>query len=285
MKKIWLKITAHARLTTQIGFVALSNSYFKGFAEGRIYQGKGKQLCLPGLNCYSCPGALGSCPIGSLQTVIGSRGFNFPFYVIGLLLIFGVVLGRFICGFLCPFGLVQDLLHKIPLRKKLHNLPGEKFLRFLKYIVLIVFVLLLPLLAVDASGLGTPYFCKFICPSGTLMGGVPLVLLNPLLQQAVGWLYAWKMLILVIVIVLAILLWRPFCRYLCPLGAIYSLFNPIALLRFTVDSDRCTNCRECREACPLHIPVYVKPNHGDCMRCGRCKRNCPNSAIHYRFGR
>ena len=49
---------------------------------------------MPVLNCYSCPGALGACPIGSLQAVLGDRRSGFPFYVLGTLMLFGVVLGR-----------------------------------------------------------------------------------------------------------------------------------------------------------------------------------------------
>lgn len=104
---------------SQLGFFLLINSYAKGFQSGQIFAGASKSICVPVLNCYSCPGALGACPIGALQTVLG-RG-RFPFYVLGLMMAFGVVLGRAICGLLCPFGLVQDLLHKIPLPK--YQLP------------------------------------------------------------------------------------------------------------------------------------------------------------------
>ena len=58
------------RRLSQAAFFALTNGYARGFAEGRIYKGSLKKLCVPGLNCYSCPGALGSCPIGSLQAVL-----------------------------------------------------------------------------------------------------------------------------------------------------------------------------------------------------------------------
>ena len=97
------------RLIIQIMSALLFNANFRGFAEGRIYTGKLKTACLPGLNCYSCPGALGSCPIGSLQAVVSGRKHGFSFYVIGILIFFAVVLGRLICAFLCLFGLVQDL--------------------------------------------------------------------------------------------------------------------------------------------------------------------------------
>ena len=112
----------------QAAWFALTNGYVLGFLEGKIYRGKLKSVCVPGLNCYSCPGALGACPIGSLQAVMDSGTFKFSCYVFGFLILFGTCLGRFICGWLCPFGLVQDLLHKAPLFKKRKNLPGHRWL-------------------------------------------------------------------------------------------------------------------------------------------------------------
>ena len=125
------------RLIIQACFTALSNGYVKGFIHGRIYNGDLKYICVPGLNCYSCPGALGSCPIGSLQATFGSRQYKISLYVLGLISLFGVFLGRFVCGFLCPFGLIQDLLFKIPFVKKICQLPGEKFLRWFRYIIFV----------------------------------------------------------------------------------------------------------------------------------------------------
>ncbi len=264
----------------QAAFAALSNGYWAGFRKGRIYSGPTKQFCLPGLNCYSCPGALGACPIGALQAVLGSRQFMFSCYVIGFLMVVGALCGRFVCGWLCPFGLVQDLLHKIPWPRKLRALPGERFLSRMRYVVLAVLVVLLPLFLVDALGQGAPWFCKLLCPAGTLRAGIPLVIANPILRELVGWLYAWKVAILVFLLLLSVVLYRPFCRYLCPLGAIYGPFNRIALYRYRVDLDACTSCGKCRERCPLDIAVYQTPNSSACIRCGICKQICPEGAVH-----
>ena len=274
------KIKRHARLLTQIGFTVATNGNLRGFYEGGIYRGNGKTVCVPGLNCYSCPGALGACPIGSLQGVQGSNTFRVSYYVLGLLVLFGALLGRFVCGWLCPFGLVQELLYKIPFFKKRRALPGEKYLRLLRYAALFVLVLALPMFLRDANGLSTPWFCKLVCPAGTLMAGIPLTLRNPLLAANIGFLFWWKVGVLAVVVVVSLLLWRPFCRYLCPLGAIYGLFNPIAAVRHTVETEKCTRCGACRRACRLDIPACEKPNAFDCVRCGDCLRACPTHALH-----
>lgn len=275
------KLRTHRRFRTivQACFAAISNGYVSGFAHGRIFEGVTKYVCVPGLNCYSCPGALGACPIGSLQATLTSRQFNIALYVLGMLTVFGTLMGRMICGFLCPFGLVQELLFRIPFVKKLRSLPGERGLRFLRFFFLAVFVILLPMTVADAVGVGEPWFCKYICPAGTLEGGIPLVLLNEGLRRAVGFLYTWKLLILAVVLLLSVILFRPFCRYICPLGALYGLFHKVSFCRFKVDEAKCTKCGACQMVCGLDIPVWQKPNSIDCIRCGECKKVCPTGAI------
>ena len=275
--------SARRRLLIQLAFTAISNGYLKGFARGQIYTGSTKYLCLPGMNCYSCPGALGSCPIGALQATLNSRQYKVSLYVLGLLTIFGTLLGRFVCGFLCPFGLLQDLLFEIPFVKKLRRLPGEKALRRLRFVFLGIFVILLPLFVIDITGLGEPWFCKWICPVGTLEGGIPLVLLNNAMRGAAGFLFRWKLVILIITVLSSIIIYRPFCRYVCPLGAVYGLFNKISLYRIKIDSEKCVGCTACQKACKLDIPVWKNPDSMDCIRCGECKAACPHNAISTTF--
>lgn len=258
----------------------LTNSYLAGFFYGKIYRGSLKKLCVPGLNCYSCPGALGSCPIGAMQAVIGSWNLKAAFYAAGFLMFVGALIGRFVCGWLCPFGLIQDLLHKIPFPAKLKTLPGERMLRKLKYVILVLFVILLPMFVVDVLGQGAPYFCKLICPAGTLEGGIPLVLLNRSMHSALGWLYLWKNVLLLILLFLSILIYRPFCKYICPLGAVYSIFNPISVFRYRIDKKACTGCGTCAKVCKMNIDPAQNANHPECIRCGACKKACPAGAIH-----
>lgn len=272
-----------ARHWIQAAWLIATNSYAAGFLEGKIYRGALKNICLPGLNCYSCPGAVAACPIGSLQAVIGSWQYNLSLYMAGFFLIVGVLCGRLVCGFLCPFGLVQDLLHKIPFFRKIRTFRGDRLLRYLKYVILLVFVIVLPLTVVDIIGQGSPAFCKYICPSGTLFGGWPLVAANPSLQGMVGWLFAWKNVILLVTILAAIVIYRPFCKYLCPLGAIYALFQRVSLYQMTVEEARCVHCGLCEKACNMGIDPSKTPNHPECIRCGDCKKACPYGAIRSRY--
>ena len=270
---------ADIRTFIQVCTAALANGYIKGFARGRIYDGPLKQLCVPGLNCYSCPAALGACPIGSLQGMLGSHNFKAALYVVGFLVVFGTLLGRFVCGFLCPFGLVQDLLFKVPFVPKLRRLPGERGLRWIRFVILGLFVILFPMVLIDVSGLGEAWFCKYICPTGTLEGGIPLVLLDNSMRSAIGFLYRWKILLLAITLAASLVIYRPFCRYICPLGAIYGLFNKVSFYRFSVDTSRCTGCGTCTKVCKFNIDVFKNPNSMDCIRCGECRTECPQKAI------
>lgn len=267
------------RLIVQAAWTALTNGYLYGFTSGKIYTGKTKDLCVPGLSCYSCPGALGSCPIGALQATLGSPEHKFAFYTLGILMLFGSLFGRFICGWLCPFGLVQDLLYKIPLFRKRKNLPLHSRLKWTKYVVLALFVVILPGFIADAAGLGEPWFCEYICPSGTLFGGVPLTAVNEDLRSAIGFRFWWKLGLLLAILTASVKYHRPFCKYLCPLGAAYSLFNPIALYRYRVSRESCTDCGACRRVCKADISPNVTPNSLECIRCGDCLKACPHGAL------
>ncbi len=266
----------------QAAAALLSNPHLSNFPKGGIYRGAGKNVCVPGLNCYSCPAAAGACPIGAYQAVAGSAKYGFSYYITGILILFGVLLGRFICGFLCPFGWFQELLHKIPTKK--FSTKKLKYLTWIKYAVLSVTVFLLPALAVNDVGMGEPFFCKYICPQGVLEGAIPLSVVNSGIRSALGGLFTWKFGILIAVTALSVLFYRPFCKWLCPLGAFYALLNKVSLFQMKVDKSKCVACGKCAEACKMAVDVTKTPNHTECIRCGMCVRACPTDAVRFRYG-
>lgn len=265
------------RFGIQAAATLLQNANFRGFFTGRIYTGELKNVCVPGLNCYSCPGAVGACPIGSLQSFLASRPIRVPYYVLGLLLFFGALLGRAVCGFLCPMGFLQELIHKIPVFKKVNHFKGDKLLRKLKYLILAL-MLVLPLFVAL-----TPFFCKYVCPAGTLAGTM-LAAADTQVRGLLGGLYGWKFFVLSLLLALSLIVWRPFCKYLCPLGAIYGLFNRVSLYRNSLDADKCVSCGACAAACRMCVDPAKTPNHSECIRCGDCVKACPTGALKCGFG-
>lgn len=265
------------RRCIQLVSALLYNAHLPGFLSGSIFKGPVKGVCVPGLNCYSCPGAVGSCPLGALQNALSNLPNKLPLYIAGFLLLVGVGLGRVVCGFLCPFGLIQELLHKIPSPKLRKNRWTRK-LSWLKYGVLAVFVVVLPVWYAFARGLPVPTFCKYICPAGTLEGGFPLLALRAEYRSLAGWLFSWKALVCVAILILCVFLYRAFCRFLCPLGAIYSLFSRLALLAVRVDEDLCDSCGACVRACEMDVK---RVGDHECIQCGRCAQVCPKQAIYF----
>ena len=266
----------------QAGATLLTNIHLPNFVKGEIYQGKGKTVCVPGLNCYSCPAASGACPIGSFQSVVGSSKFSFSYYITGFLILLGVLLGRFICGFLCPFGWLQELLHKIPTKKL--STKKLKPLTYLKYVILAVTVVLLPAIIVSDVGIGDPFFCKYLCPQGVLEGAIPLSAVNAGIRAALGSLFTWKLTVLLTVVVLSVLFFRPFCKWICPLGAFYALLNKVSLFQMKVDKNKCVSCGKCARVCKMDVDVTKTPNHTECIRCGMCISTCPTDAVQFRYG-
>lgn len=275
-------LLARFRGWIQAGATLLTNIHLPNFLKGGLYQGKGKAVCVPGLNCYSCPAASGACPIGAFQAVVGSSKFRFSYYITGFLILLGVLLGRVICGFLCPFGWFQELLHKIPTKKL--STKKLKPLTYLKYAVLLVMVVLLPVLVTNQLGMGDPFFCKYLCPQGVLEGAIPLSLANAGIRAALGSLFTWKFIVLLTVIVLSIVFYRPFCKWLCPLGAFYALLNKVSLFQMQVDQSKCVSCGKCAKVCKMDVDVTKSPNHTECIRCGMCIRACPTDAVSFRYG-
>jgi len=261
-----------------------TNSYLLFPFGSIIYQGPLKAICNPGLHCYSCPAALLSCPVGAVQNFLASLRFTPPgtlphlgTMVIGYLGFIGTLVGRLPCGWLCPFGFLQDLLFKIPSYK--FKLWAS--LRWVKYGVLVFMVVLMPPLLLDNYGLGQPWFCKLLCPSGTLFGAIPLILLKPDLWQTLTFYFWNKFVILIILLISAVLISRPFCRILCPLGAFYSLFSRMTLVHLEFIPGNCVQCKACERVCPTGVKPYEDPHSRECIMCLRCLDACSFRALDF----
>ncbi len=235
----------------------------------------------PVLNCYACPLAQVACPIGSLQhfLVVGT----IPFFVLGMTALFGALAGRFYCSHLCPFGFFQDLLAKIPLHK--FRIPA--WTGYGKYVSLVALVLIMPLLVKE------PFFCT-LCPAGSLEAGIPIATQAWLEKQSgaggvfgadfgilgmIGWWFWFKLSLLAALIGTAMVIRRPFCRMICPLGALFGLFNRVSLLVHPPRSDD-GKIRLYLRDCPVHInrPEHVNSHH--CIKCRECyKGRNPESGI------
>jgi ferredoxin-type protein NapH len=253
------------------------------FGGSVIYQGPLKAVCHPGLNCYSCPGALLSCPVGAFQNFMGSLRYSaggLPMsgaVVLGYVGFIGAAVGRLTCGWMCPFGFIQDLIHKIPTRK----FSLWKPLRWVKYAVLAVLVVAMPIFFVDSSGLGHPWFCKLVCPAGTLEGAIPLVFLKPSLWGTVTFFFWNKITLLILILVGATLFSRFFCRVLCPLGAFYSLFSRITLVQLEFVEGNCVECGACVRKCPTGVIPNQELDSRECIMCLRCVDACHFRALDF----
>ena len=283
------------RRITQTVFVFLLNPYFFTF----------RQACFPVLNCWGCPVSAFACPIGALGQFFAHGVF--PFIVLGTIVLFGALLGRMLCGWACPFGFLQDLLYKIPGRKL--NLPS--FLKYGKYAALVIMVILIPLFfGIDLTPGQTTgqdfFFCR-LCPAGTLEAYMPLSIMSADAKatddpaaisqqftdgQGAGgqkssfwlmWLKSPRFWILVVFILLFVLISRPFCRAVCPIGAMFALLNKFSIYKMAIDKSKCTECEACYKICPSDIKVQDNPNSPECTRCLQCQDKCPTEAIENKY--
>ena len=270
------------RRLVQLYSALLYNAHLRGFIDGEIYVGRAKTVCVPGFNCYSCPGAVGACPLDSIQNALAAAGHQAGWYVLGIILLYGVILGRTICGWLCPLGLIQELLHKIP-TPKIRKSRITRALSWLKYILLAVFAVAVPLWYGLRHDMPLPGFCKYICPAGTFEGAIGL-LANPVNSEKfsmLGILFTRKFIIMLLIGLLCIFCYRTFCRFICPLGAIYGLFNSFNVIGVKVDSSRCSGCGSC--VCSCGMDVRHVGDH-ECINCGKCMEVCARNAISIKAG-
>lgn len=219
-------------------------------------------ICSPVFHCHSCPLALFACPIGVLANF--SALHVFPFVAIGTLVVFGTVFGSFVCGWACPFGFLQDLIGKIPTPK--FELPA--WTGHLRYVILLVFVLAVPLLFGQEHPL---FFCR-LCPAGALEAAVPNMVRLAIVGEELVWPSTAKTAILVLILVGMFFKWRPWCTLFCPLGAIYGLFNRASILLLRFHPQRCNDCDLCRKLCRYRGRSERRAGDLRCVRCLECVR-------------
>lgn len=255
------------RKPSQVFGLLIVNLYLSVLFRKKLYTGPLKGICVPFLYCHSCPTTTFACPIGTLQHY--SAIHQIPFFLLGHLMILGLLVGRMACGWLCPVGLLQELIGRI----KSRTVEIPRFFTALPYFNLMVLAVLLPFLT-------TEHWFSKLCPVGTLVAGIPWVVWNPVDPQtgdptivpgSVGILFLVKIAILVGFLVLFVVAKRPFCRYACPLGVFWSFFNKLSLLRLEV-SPECTKCGACKNSCPAGLLVYEDPNSRHCLRCLECTK-------------
>ena len=212
--KIWIQISAFFLL----------NPYIINFFSGRLYTGNLKIFPFPVLNCWSCPAAIFACPIGALSNLVSLK--KFPFYVLGTIILASYK-KNILCGYICPFGLFQDLIYKIPfykVSKKKKDVFSKIYLildrplKKLKYITLIILVLAVPFF------FHKNIFC-ILCPPAFIEGSLPFLIIFPYLRDYIGFWFYFKTVLFFLFLFLSLIIIRPFCRYFCPLKGAFDLIN------------------------------------------------------------
>lgn len=210
--------------------------------------------------------------IGEIWKAVLGGSFTLEEYGMRLVLlaaVFGitVIFGRFFCGFICSFGAMQDLLwlagSRFPKKISIFE-KADRILRYLKYTVLLFIVTAVWTLAIFGDSIWSPwtifgmYFTFRSLPS-------PVFLLS--LGGA----------LMLVTIVGSLLTERFFCKYLCPLGAMFSLASHFRLLKIKKTTEKCASCKLCSKKCSMALPLdkYDSISSGECINCMKCTSNCP----------
>jgi len=196
------------------------------------------------------------CPLTAVQNLFLKWQNGYLILFLGGLVVPALLWGRIFCGYVCPFGAIQELLHLKRIRREIPR-RWSRYLQLIKYGVLgylVVRVLTTgQIILLDY----TPFKALFT------WGGLPL-----------------SIAITVILAALSLIMYRPFCRYFCPLGAFLGILSRFSPLRIRVNSN-CVSCGLCEKACPTGA-IAGKPatvQSSECLLCGECLKKCPKKAI------
>ncbi|MCX7770232.1 MAG: 4Fe-4S binding protein [Proteobacteria bacterium] len=255
------------RKIIQIVSLISLNSYIKGFINRVNYGGALKRVCIPVINCWSCPSALTGCPIGAIEVYVKSG--QIPFIPLLYIIVPGLLLGRFFCGFICPAGFIQELIFRLKTKKlKLNN--GFTFLPILSLVFGVI---------IFSYVFSNAWFSRYLCPMGTLQASIPWVILDEGVRSNIGGVFVFKIFFLIFVALFSVFIYRFFCRTLCPLGFILGIFNKIAFLKIKYDRANCDLCEGCKDVCPVDLKIPEEVNNFKCIRCMNCVNICRKSCL------
>ena len=263
------------RHITQVCVTLFYNANLVTGPFGKYMDLPGQDACVPGYNCMHCRYSLSGCPLGTMQRTLKDRHPYFSVELWGILIFFGFLIGRMVCGWGCPIGAMQGLLHKIP-SPKIKKSTFTYKLTYLKYVMLIVFVIGVPLVLSMVNGRGISFYCEYLCPVLFLQSRGLTALVTGNLGRLGDMFSSHRFYLSLALVLSAVVIYRPFCRFLCPLGAFYSFFNKFAVFGMKVDADKCIGCDACIRQCKMDCQ---KVGDRECIACGKCRGVCPTKAI------
>lgn len=216
------------------------------------------------------------CPFGGLESLYQvfasgsfiSKIFTGTMTLFALTLVIAILFRRSFCGLICPFGAIQEFFARLGLvifkQRKVMPAVLDRPLRYLKYVVLVVTVIY----AWKTAGLWmAPY------DPWSVYGHLSEGLESVWNESAVG-------LILLLITVLGSLIYdRFFCKYLCPMGALYAIIGKLSPFKVVRNESTCVNCGICNKNCPMNIDVQhsLKISSAECINCQTCVLNCPKT--------
>lgn len=241
---------------------------------------------------------------------------EFPWIVLGSLLLIGAVLGRAFCGWVCPVGFIQDIITTLKGKLDFVSPRTHSSAKKLKYLLLLATLTMSGSLGLALYlGVGTDYKAALgilasgpfiaISPDGTLFGVIPNLLglardnfaaflaRPPTIQEVwagliqVPPLLALRILVLVGFFGAAWRVPRFWCRYACPTGALMAVFQKYSLVGMKRDPVKCTKCPHCEVRCPMQINILDLPwekfNDPECILCMECVDACPHGSLSPKF--
>jgi len=267
------------RLISQVFFLFFTNL---GFKIENVFPGIKTGFCYPLFLCHACPAATSACPLRAIEIGVFKGNWNWRFILWPILIVsfVGVVTGRAICGWACPIGLLQRVTGKVPQKlkkkypvlKKIGQLRIEPFFRYIKYILFLGLVVIIPIYI--------GFMFTDVCPIGFLVGTIPISVLDPGGFTPNEFYYI-ALTIFVLFIILIFIIERGWCRYFCPIGAMFAPFNKISIYYINVNKDECVHCNACSLVCPMAIDIPNMNRDPECILCGKCIDKCPKNVISF----